>query len=93
MIKRDETLTGRLRTECSLSGIVSTSGNLKGVISKNTSYVNYTGDYEITPKVEAQTMHTKDRLMINDVEIKGIPVFSTSNDAGGNTIYIAKEVE
>lgn len=38
-------------------------------------------------------MHTKDRLMINDVEIKGIPVFSTSNDAGGNTIYIAKEVE
>lgn len=93
MIKQGEALTGKLRTECSLSARVSMSGNLRGVMSKDTRYVNYTGDYEITPKVEAQTMSTKNKLMINDVEIKGIPIFSTSNNAGGNTIYIAKEVE
>lgn len=93
MIKQGETLTGKLKTECSLSARVSMSGNLRGELSKNTKYTNYTGDYEITPKVESQTMYTKNRLMVNDVEIKGVPIFSTSNNAGGNTIYIAKEVE
>lgn len=93
MIDRGETLTGRLIAERSLSAKLHVSANLRGELSKNTNYTNYTGDYEIIPKVEAQTMFTKNKLMINDVEIKGVPIFSTSNNAGGNTVYIAKEVE
>lgn len=52
----------------------------------------YTGDYEITPKVEAQTMPTAQKLMAQDVTIKAIPFYNVSNNSGGSTVYIAKEV-
>ena len=52
----------------------------------------YEGDYIVTPKVEAQTMPTKERIMLDDVTIKAIPYFETSNTSGGNTVYIAKEI-
>ena len=52
----------------------------------------YTGDYEVTPKVEAQTMHTAQKLMAQDVTIKAIPIYNVTNHSGGSTVYIAKEV-
>ncbi len=52
----------------------------------------YTGEYEITPKVEAQTMPTAQKLMTDDVKIKSIPYFDVSNASGGSTVYIAREV-
>lgn len=52
----------------------------------------YMGDYEITPKVDAQTMPTAQKLMTQDVTIKAIPYFNVSNNSGGSTVYIAKEV-
>lgn len=52
----------------------------------------YTGPYEVTPKVEAQTLPTKGKLMRSDVEVQKIPYFETSNTAGGSTVYIAKEM-
>ena len=57
-------------------------------------YINdlYEGDYTITPKVEAQTMFTKDKVMTDDVTIKEIPIYRTSNTSGGNTVFIGKEV-
>lgn len=53
----------------------------------------YVGEYSITPKVEKQTILTKDRVMLDDVTVHAIPFFEVSNQAGGNTIYIAGEVE
>lgn len=52
----------------------------------------YTGSYEVTPKVEAQTMPTAQKLMTQDVTIKAIPIYNVSNNSGGSTVYIAKEV-
>lgn len=52
----------------------------------------YTGPYTVTPKVEAQTLETARKLMTDDVNIKAIPFFETSNNAGGETVYIAMEV-
>ena len=49
----------------------------------------YMGDYEITPKVEAQTMDTKGKLMLDDVTVQQIPCYSVSNTSGGTTFYIA----
>lgn len=51
----------------------------------------YDGDYTITPKVDAQTLATKDTRMRDDVTIKAIPYFETSNDSG-TTIFIGSEV-
>lgn len=53
---------------------------------------DYEGPYEVTPKVEAQTLPTKEQLMKSDVTINAIPVFRVSNTSGGTTVYIAKEV-
>ena len=62
---------------------------------KITEYLNtdpYTGDYEITPKVDAQTLPTAQKFLHQDVTVKGIPIFDVSNMSGGRTVYIAKEV-
>lgn len=52
----------------------------------------YEGTYEVTPKVTAQTLQTAQKFMREDVSIQAIPYFDVSNQAGGNTIYIANEV-
>lgn len=52
----------------------------------------YAGPYIVTPKVEAQTLETARKIMTDDVNIKAIPFFDTSNIAGGQTIYIGVEV-
>lgn len=53
----------------------------------------YEGEYTVTPKVEAQILETKEKFMYNDVTVKAIPFYSTSNTSGGNTVYIGKEIE
>lgn len=52
----------------------------------------YEGPYDVTPKVTAQTLPTAKKFMQEDVSVRAIPYFDVSNPAGGNTIYIAKEV-
>ena len=52
----------------------------------------YEGPYDVTPKVTAQTLPTAKKLMRDDVSVRAIPYFDVSNQAGGNTIYIASEV-
>ena len=51
----------------------------------------YTGSYDITPEVDEQIMYTRDRHMLDDVTIRAIPYFMTSN-VNGETVYIASEL-
>ena len=48
----------------------------------------YTGEYEVTPKFECQMLPTAKRLLQKDVTVRAIPVYQTSNNAGGKTIII-----
>lgn len=52
----------------------------------------YTGPYDVTPKTEGQTLKTANKRMTDDVSVKAIPFFDTSNNAGGQTIYIGVEI-
>ena len=52
----------------------------------------YDGPYEAIPKVEAQTLQTAKKLMTDDVTVHGVPFYEVSNDQGGDTVYIAKEL-
>lgn len=53
----------------------------------------YTGDYTVTPEVDtAQTLETAGTYMTNDVTVKAIPDYEVSNEAGGNTFIIGKEI-
>jgi hypothetical protein len=66
-----------------------------GELQAVTEYVGgelYDGEYVATPKVDEQTMPTKDKVLIDDVTIKSIPFFDVSNTSGGSTVYIGSEV-
>lgn len=56
------------------------------------SYDAYLGEYEVVPAIKQQQLDTKDKLMKKDVVISAISFFETSNDEGGNTVYIGKEL-
>ena len=54
----------------------------------------YEGDYTIIPKAYFETkLKTKGKLMLDNVLVKKIPSFSTSNSSGGTTFYIASDAE
>lgn len=53
----------------------------------------YEGDYEVTPKFEAQTLETAKKYMTDNLTVKSIPYYEVSNSAGGITVYIASEVD
>lgn len=54
--------------------------------------VPFMGEYTITPKVDAQTIPTAQKFMTDDMKIKAIPYFETSNNFDGETVYIGSEV-
>lgn len=51
----------------------------------------YTDDYEITPTSREQILQTKDKFLKQDIVVKSIPYFETSNEEG-TTVYIGVEV-
>ncbi len=68
---------------------------LFGEVQQITEYVGgelYTGDYFVTPKVDAQEMPTKGKVMGDNITIKSIPYFDVSNNSGGSTVFIAEEI-
>ena len=53
----------------------------------------YTGEYSVTPEVGAgQTLETAGKYLTNDVTVKAIPDYEVTNEAGGNTFIIGKEI-
>lgn len=80
-----QSLVGELAYEAHLIGSIATVYSSAGQ--------KYDGDYEVTPTVEGMELNTKDRYMVDDVKINAIPFFEVSNTSGGNTVYIAGEIE
>lgn len=52
----------------------------------------YTGPYEVVPKVNSQTLSTARKMMRDDITVREVPYYEVSNQFGGNTVYIAKEL-
>ena len=52
----------------------------------------YDGDQTVTPKVEKQELATRQKFLTEDVKIKEIPFFEVSNNEGGQTVFIGKEL-
>lgn len=78
-----------------LSGKITATGILVGIISKSTVYQNggviyeeYEGTYEVTPKMVEQTLSTQRTLVADDIKIKPIPYSESENSAGGITVII-----
>lgn len=59
----------------------------------HTEAPEYTGDYEVTPlAASAVVLETNGKRMTDDVTVKKVPYYETSNPGGGYTAYIAMEV-
>lgn len=59
----------------------------------NIGIVAYDGTYEVTPSTtDDVTLHTAQKLMDADVQVKKIPYYDVSNNQGGSTVYIGTEV-
>ena len=81
-------LSGYIKTEAILSGTIKSNGTLHGSLCMPVGYKDYTGEYEITPKVIAQVAETADKHMVSDLIVKEIPYYEVSNQANGKTITI-----
>ena len=54
----------------------------------------YSGTYEVTPQaIGSTTLETAQTFVESDIVVKQIPYYQTSNDSGGDTVYIGTEVE
>ena len=89
-------LHGELSKPKHIRGTLSKPGKLKGKITIPEKVMvipdTYDGAYEVIPTTDEQILYTKSKYMEDDVTVKSIPYFETSNQAGGDTVYIASEV-
>lgn len=83
-------------TSAVVSKLTTTNKTMIGAInelnSKQQNVDYYDGDYTVTPKVEKQELATRQKLLTEDVKIKEIPFFEVSNNEGGQTAFIGKEL-
>ena len=53
----------------------------------------YEGPYVVTPLAHNPViLATKDKLMADDVTVLKVPYYETSNIYGGNTVFIAEDI-
>lgn len=76
-------LKGKIQSEISISATVR--------YPIDVHIPTYDGNYHVVPKSTEQLLPTKDKQMTDNVTIKAIPYFETSNGTG-IAIYIASEV-
>ena len=72
--------------------IDTTFAHLQEVTIRENNVSPYTGEYSVTPRINEQMLLTAQKLMTENVKIKAIPYFETSNNSDGKTIYIGTEV-
>lgn len=69
------------------------NADMDAVIEVNISET-YQGEYIVMPSLTEETvLRTNGLLMTDDVTVKEIPYYETTNQSGGTTVYIAMEVE
>lgn len=91
-IKIFKSLSGRISSGCTLSGILSCEGGLSGKVSVHNNYERYDGNYEVIPNAfNDKKLPTANKLLTQDVVVKKVPYYETSNIQQGITVYIAGE--
>lgn len=51
----------------------------------------YDGEYVVTPLAKNEVvLETSGKIMLDDVTVRKVPYFETSNESGGYTVYIGE---
>lgn len=53
----------------------------------------YSGSYVVIPDTKDQQLETKNKWMTDDILVKEIPYYETSNQQNGITVYIANSLD
>lgn len=53
----------------------------------------YSGSYVVIPDTQDQQLETKNKWMADDILVKEIPYYETSNQQNGITVYIANSLD
>ena len=85
----NESIGGVIVSDGSIGGRISSDGYIKGTIGYRQCHEvqKYSGSYDVTPRSYAQTLDTDSKYMEEDVNVRAIPYFETSNE-DGTTVYI-----
>lgn len=84
-------MSGIMSESCELTAVLTGESMLSGELNAFADYPVYDGINEITPKAYQVTrLETNGRRMTNDIIVKKVPYFETSNSSG-ETVYIAGE--
>lgn len=94
---------GELQTQGEFVGIINSGSSIQGELETlglligevgfpDCDYPDaYDGEYEATPKSYEQYLATGDKYVANDITIRKIPYYETSNESG-TTVYIAGDI-
>ena len=70
------------------------AGSITYGIGKGEIVPEYKGEYTVLPQAaEDKVLSTKGTKLTKDITVKKIPYYETSNESGGNTVYIAGQIE
>lgn len=89
----DEVIEGAVVGDGAISGEVMADGEINGMVNYKqcTELPTYSGSYTVIPSSQEQILDTEDKIMEEDVDVKAIPYYETSNEYG-TTIFIAGEL-
>ena len=85
----------------SISGRLESAKDIRGDISCGINRIGeyeplpvYSGNYEVVSKAnEDSYLETKNKKLTDNIHVKEIPYFETTNLSNGLTVYIGSEVE
>lgn len=96
----DAGINGRL-DDAGISGRLESVKNIRGNIFCGINRIEeyeslpvYSGNYEVVSKAnEDSYLETKNKKLTDNIHVKEIPYFETTNLSDGLTVYIGSEVE
>lgn len=77
------------REQLALNGVLTTASEMEGAVSRDFEYDYYSGSYEAVSNSEEDiVLETEGKVLDEDVVVKKLRTYETSNPSGGSTIYI-----
>lgn len=77
-----------------ISPIMTISGNITYGVGEGDTPIIYEGDYDVIPLAFQETvLKTKNKKLVDNIVVKEIPYYETTNLSGGSTVYIAGHIE
>lgn len=83
----DSKIKGSVQLNGTISGCLNTVLNISANLTTSSNLDYYRDTYIVVPTKHDQILPTRSKVMLNDISVKKIPYYETSNKVG-TTVYI-----